>query len=576
MQLPDKGPFMENVVATSAGELGALIQKALSQGNGAFLKIFARSAEGKYYITVLLDRSKVLAAECLVVDTKQNLSGEEAIRVLKSSIGKPMVVDVYTLDELELKLSVADNIDAYTQTPKVPLDELFKVPSEGPPSAPAKREEPAERGAAMAATAGAAVTSQAATQQTTPEPQPLAVEAEKPKPASTPAGKPEVVVNLTGGSIPEKAFQVYAEDLLKEAKRIKGLTINRIEFDANVGEGVVYLNVHIYGNSTGDSRDIEVAEKRMLHAVSKYAPVLLREAEIKPIIRDVGIIIDGQELKPQEIVDRDKKKTGNVTKDGRISLSVLEDVWPYFSAYARTVVTEIESAGIKIDKAHFDIRGRKEFEINLSLVVETSMARDSVYRVVKDILGRHARELGRSLKRYITVHNIEIETVSKAAVSGSAAAPVAVETSGKAAEIIAKKELLEKEVEQLLKQAGIDELSALTEEKKKESEETMLKSRIEPAVETLKNRVHAELKLVPRVTFKWLKLNHEIKGSTVYVDIEASFLRENVGGLFGSFSGVSDEKIKQDIAATVQRVIKDVSREYGISINMRRLNIVIR
>ncbi|CAD5244084.1 conserved protein of unknown function [Thermococcus camini] len=565
MQLPDKGPFMENVVATSAGELGALIQKALSQGNGAFLKIFARSAEGKYYITVLLDRSKVLAAECLVVDTKQNLSGEEAIRVLKSSVGKPMVVDVYTLDELELKLSVADNIDAYTQTPKVPLDELFKVPGEGPPAEPAKREEPAERGAAMAATVGAAVTSQ-----------PLAVEAEKPKPAPTPAGKPEVVVNLTGGSIPEKAFQVYAEDLLKEAKRIKGLTINRIEFDASVGEGVVYLNVHIHGNSTGDSRDIEVAEKRMLHAVSKYAPVLLREAEIKPIIRDVGIIIDGQELKPQEIVDRDKKKTGNVTKDGRISLSVLEDVWPYFSAYARTVVTEIESAGIKIDKAHFDIRGRKEFEINLSLVVETGMTKDSVQRIVKDILNRHARELGRSLKRYITVHSIEVETVSKASVSGSAAVPVAVETSGKAAEIIAKKELLEKEVEQLLKQAGIDELSVLTEEKKKESEETMLKSRIEPAVETLKNRVHAELKLVPRVTFKWLKLNHEIKGSTVYVDIEASFLRENVGGLFGSFSGVSDEKIKQDIAATIQRVIKDVSREYGIAINMRRLNIILR
>ncbi|AEK72365.1 hypothetical protein GQS_02320 [Thermococcus sp. 4557] len=571
MQLPDKGPFMENVVATSAGDLGALVQKALSQGNGAFLKIFARSAGGKYYITVLLDRSKVLAAECLVVDTKQNLSGEEAIRVLKSSIGKPMVVDVYTLDELELKLSVADNIDAYTQTPKVPLDELFKVPSEGPPAEPAKREEPAEKKAAIAATAGAAVTSQ-----TTTEPQPLAVEAEKPKPAPTPAGKPEVVVNLTGGSIPEKAFQVYAEDLLKEAKRIKGLTINRIEFDASVGEGVVYLNVHIYGNSTGDSRDIEVAEKRMLHAVSKYAPVLLREAEIKPIIRDVGIIIDGQELKPQEIVDRDKKKTGNVTKDGRISLSVLEDVWPYFSAYARTVVTEIESAGIKIDKAHFDVRGRKEFEINLSLVVETSMAKDSVQRIAKDILSRHARELGRSLKRYITVHNIEVETVSKAGVSGSAAAPVAVETSGKAAEILAKKALLEKEVEQLLKQAGIDELSVLTEEKKKESEETMLKSRIEPAVETLKNRIHAELKLVPRVTFKWLKLNHEIQGPTVYVDIEASFLKENVGGLFGSFSGVSDEKIKQDIAATVQRVIKDVSREYGIAINMRRLNVIIR
>ncbi len=72
---------------------------------------------------------------------------------------------------------------------------------------------------------------------------------------------------------------------------------------------MVYLNVHIYGNSTGDSTDIEIAEKRMLHAVSKYAPVLLREAEVKPIIRDVRIHIDGQEIRPpQEIMDRDKKE----------------------------------------------------------------------------------------------------------------------------------------------------------------------------------------------------------------------------------------------------------------------------
>ncbi|ASJ09069.1 hypothetical protein A3L11_07435 [Thermococcus siculi] len=580
MQLPDKSPLMENVVVVSAGELKELLQKALSQGSGAFLKIFAKDGGGKYYITVLLDRSKVLAAECLVVDTKKNLSGEEAIRVLKSFIGKPLVVDVYDLDELELKLSVADNVDAYAQTPKTPLEELFGAREEGPPAKPpakpaeekpVEEKPPAKEATTVAATAGATVATQQAVQ--TPEPQ--AVVVEKPKPA--PAGKPEVVVNLTGGSIPERAFQAYAEALLKEAKRIKGLTINKVEFDANVGEGVVYLNVHVYGNSTGSSRDIEVAEKRMLHAVSKYAPILLREAEIKPIIKDVSVIIDGQEIKPQEIVDKDKKKTANVTKDGKIVLSVLEDVWPYFSAFARTVITEIESAGIKVDKAHFDVKGRKEFEINLDMVAEaTNLTEDAIQRIAKDVVGRHARELGRTLKRYITVHNINVELVRKAAPSTAQTAPVGVETSGKAAEILAKKELLEKEVEQLLKQAGIDELSVLTEEKKKESEETMLRSRIEPAVETLKNRVHAELKLVPRVTFKWLKLNHEVKGSTVYVDIEASFLRESVGGLFGSFSGVSDEKIKQDIAATVQRVIKEVSREYGISMNLRRLNVILR
>ncbi|NJE61026.1 hypothetical protein E3E51_04585 [Thermococcus sp. 21S7] len=585
MQLPDKQPLMENVVVTSAGELRALVEEIISKGNGAFLKIFAKDSGGKYYFTVLLDRSKVLAAECLIVDKKQDLNGEEAISVLKSLIGKPMVVDVYDLDELEIKLSIADNVDVYVRTPKTPLKELLETTGEGPP---AKTEEMKATTTATVAKSEVPATLPVVEKvkaeekvEETVEEKPEAIPEEpktapapvKEKPA--PAGKPEVVVNLNGGSVPEKAFQVYAEDLLKEAKRIKGLTISRIEFDANVGEGVVYLNVHIYGNSDGGARDIEIAEKRMLHAVSKYAPVLLREAEVKPIVKDVSIVIDGQEVKPQEIVNRDKKKTGNVTKDGKISLAVLEDVWPYFSAYARTVITEVESTGIKVKKAYFDVKGRREFEVNLSMVAEAGMTKEAVERILRDILTRHARELGRSLKRYITVHNIDVEVLTPA-VTSKTAKETAVVTSSKAAEVLAKKELLEKEVEQLLKQAGIDELAPFTEEKKKEAEEAMLRGRIQPAIETLKNRIHAEMKLIPRVTFKWLKMNHEVKDSTIQLDIEASFLREETGGLFGSFSGVSDSKIKRDIESTIRRILREVSKEYSIRIELRRLNIIIR
>ena len=558
MQLPDKSPMVENAVVTSVDDLAGIIRSALQQGSGAFLKIFAKGRGGKYYLTLLIDRTKVLAAEGLVIDTKRPLIGEEAISVLKSVLGSPMVVDVYPLDEIELKLSIAENVDAYAQTPKVRLEELSG--GGGPPS-----------------TTPAPAPPQQAPRQDLPPAKPVGT---APQPAGTSPkgepGKPEVVVNVSGGSIPEKAFQTYAEYIMKDAKRIRGLTISRIEFDANVGEGVVYLNVRLYGSSSGSSRDIEIAEKRMLHAVSKYAPVILREAEIKPIIRDVSVVIDGQEVKPQEIVDKDKKKTGNVTRDGRITLSVLEDVWPYFSNFARTVVGEIEGAGIKVTKAYFDIRGRREFEINLSAAVETNLTPEAARKVVADILNRHAKELGKSINRYISVHNVDLEFITAPTVAQTAAPQKPVVASGKAAEILAKKAALEAEVEKMLKEAGLDELAVLTEEKKKESEETLFKSRIEPAVETLKNRIHAELKLVPRVTFKWLKLNHEIRGSTVYVDIEASFLRENVGGLFGSFSGVSDDRIKQDIAETIKRVIRDVSREYSVGITLRKLNIILR
>lgn len=573
MQLPDKAPLVENSVVTSVDELRELANKALSEGKGAFLKIFAKDNNDKYYITVLFDSSKILAAECLVVDNKQTLIGEDAVNILMSLLGKPMVVDVYALDEIEMKLSIAENIEVYSETPKVPLDKLFskepaktptaekvEVPKPQPASAPEEeiKEEPK-------------VVEEKPVQTPTPKVGPKKTEERK---AEKKPEKPEIIVNFTGGKLPEEAFKKYAESIIKEASRIKGVSINKIEFDANVGEGVVYLNVHVYGNSTStDKRSLEIAEKRIFHIVSKHAPIILREAEYKPILRDISVVVNGEEARPQEIADKDKKKTGAVTRDGRVQLSVLEDVWPYFSNFARTVVKELETAGIKVKKAYFDIKGRREFEINLALAAESPLDKPTTEKTVRTILNRHAKELSNSINRYITVHNVEVELVEKPL---EAQVPLKKTTSGKAAEILAKKELLEKEVEKLLKEAGIEELSPLTEEKKKEAEKTLIKSRIEPAMEALKNRVHAELKLVPRVTFKWLKLNHEIQGSTVYVDIEASFAKETVGGLFGSYSGVSDDRIKKDIVETINRVISEVAREYGVAIRPRRINVILR
>jgi len=556
MQLPDKSPLVENVVITSAGEFGDLIKRALSDGKGAFFKIFSKDRNAKYYITVLLDSSKILAAECLLVDSKQTLVGEKAVEILKSLLGRPMVVDVYSLDEIEMKLSIAENLDVYSETPKIPLDELF---SEGPIQR-SREAPPAQQSVKQAV-----------------------VEKPAPPVSHTPSrevprglgGKPEIVVNFTGGRIPEEAFKKYAESIIKEAQRIKGITVTKIEFDANVGEGVVYLNVRVCGSSENtDRRSVEIAEKRIFHIVSKHAPIILREAEYKPILRDIRVILNGEEARPQEIVEKDKKKTGAVTKDGRIQLSVLEDVWPYFSNFAKTVVKELETAGMKVTKAYFDIKGRRELEINLSIAVEGPFDKATTEKTIRTILTRHAKELSSALNRYISVHNVTVELIEKSIQKSEPARKHV--TSGKAAEILAKKELLEKEVERLLKEAGIDELAPFTEEKKREAEETLLKSRIEPAIETLKNRIHAELKLIPRVTFKWLKLNHEVEGSTVYVDIEASFVKESVGGLFGAYSGISDERIKRDITETINRIIRDVSSEYSVSIRPRRINVILR
>ncbi|NJF25636.1 DUF2226 domain-containing protein [Thermococcus sp. Bubb.Bath] len=570
MKLPDVKPLKENIVVTSPGELLREIQEALSGASSVFIKALGKKGSSRYYITVLFDSSKVLAAEGQEIESGAVVKGNDAIELLRGMAAAPMVIDVYSLDEISTKLSIADNLDIYSETPKVPLDELFGGGPPAKPSAPpVQKAKPAPK---------------PQPQHKHPEEKTPPVEKkvketeetrkpteEKPKLSSKP-GEVEITIEIPGGENLEGALKEYAKLLIQEARRIRTLQLNRIEFSGELSGGVLYLNVHLCGHSEGQMR--EVAEKRMLHAISKHAPVILREADVKPILRDIRVSLDGKELKPQEIVEKDKKKTGKVGKDGKITLSVLEDVWTYFSAMTKTAVGEMRDAGIKVDAANFDVKGRREFEINVKLAVETSLTEDEAQRAIRDILNHHAKELGKTLDRYITVHTVDVEFVRKpAAVVTPSGSKV---TSSKAAEILQKKADLEKEVEKLLRQAGVDELSFLTEEKKKESEQALLKSRIEPAMEVLKSRLHTELKLIPRVTFKWLKLNWDVKDSTVYVDIEASFLKEEVGGLFGSFSGVDEDKLKRDARETILRVIRDVSREYSITLKLQKLNVIVR
>ncbi|MDV3104618.1 DUF2226 domain-containing protein [Thermococcus waiotapuensis] len=551
MKLPGLTPLKENIVIVSPGDLLREIQSILSTAEGAFIKIFGKKSGQGYYMEILMDRSKILAIEGQEVGSGKNISGEEALSLFRELIKGPVIVDLYALDEIGVKLSIADNLEAYAETPKVPIADLF-FPEESKTS-------PQE----VAQTAPQAV----------PEPA-KPPEEKKPEPTQRAASartveEVEIVNEIPNGDFLNDALREYARYLISEANRVRTLQLTKIVFSGEVSKGVLYLNVHMYGHSEGQMR--EIAEKRMLHAISTHAPVILRVADIKPILKDIKVILDGKEVAPQQIIDTDKKKTGKVDKEGRITLSVLEDVWPYFSAMARTVIEEIRGAGINVTAASFDIKGRREFEVNAKLVVETDLPRESVENLVRSVITRHSKDLGKTLNRYITVHNIEVETVEKA-VPAVQAKP----KSAKAVQIIEKKTELEKEVEKLLEQAGIDELTFLTEEKKKESEQALLKSRIEPAMETLKARLHTELKLIPRVTFKWLKLSWDVQDSTVYVSIEASFLKEEVGGLFGSFSGVDEEKLKNDAKETILRAIRDVSREYSISIKLSKLNVIVR
>ena len=548
MKLPNTKPLKENIVVLSPSDLLRDVKEAVSQSDGAFLKVFGKRGNSRYYLTILFDRTKVLAAEGQDLDSNAQIVGEDAINLFRELLGNPMVVDVYSLDEVGVKLSIADNLEIYSKTPKTAIENLFGgKPSETPVK---------EMGIS--------------TEKARPKEETRTLPIKKPPEKAKP-GEVEIVVEIPNGDVLENALREYTKHLLSEAKRIRTLQINKIVYSGEISGSVVYLNVHMYGHSEGQIR--EVAEKRMLHAVSKYAPVILRVSDIKPILKEIKVILNGKEVAPQEIVEKEKKKVGKIDKEGRITLAVLEDVWPYFSAMVRTAIGEIEGQGIVVRGATFDIPGRREFEVNAKLVVETALPEDQALRIIRDTITKHTKELGRTLKRYMTVHKVEVDFIKRAEQSRSG---LKMPTSGKAAEILQKKADIEREVENLLKQAGVDELTFLTEEKKRESEKALLRSRIEPAMEELKNRLHTELKLIPRVTFKWLKLNWDAKGTTVYIDIEASFMKEEIGGLFGSFSGVNENRIKQDVRDTILRVIRDIQKEYGIKISLNKFNVIVR
>ncbi|WP_367883658.1 hypothetical protein [Thermococcus peptonophilus] len=103
--------------------------------------------------------------------------------------------------------------------------------------------------------------------------------AEKPPPELAPPQKvetttePEISIKLESGEIPDEAFKKYAEAIQRDSEKIRGIRIRKIEFDGTVGEGVVYLNVTVYGSSESKNRrDIEISERRIFHIVSKNAP----------------------------------------------------------------------------------------------------------------------------------------------------------------------------------------------------------------------------------------------------------------------------------------------------------------
>ena len=127
MKLPAVTPSEENVLCVGPEDFRALVKRTLSKGNGAFFKLLGKTERGKYYMTLLIDDEKILAAEIKNVETGESLTGNEAVEAIRSVLEGTVVADAYPLDDLELKMSVVENIDVYNSTKKIPLGEIWSL-----------------------------------------------------------------------------------------------------------------------------------------------------------------------------------------------------------------------------------------------------------------------------------------------------------------------------------------------------------------------------------------------------------------------------------------------------------------
>ncbi len=125
MKLPLVKPLEENLLCSGREEFGKVIKRTLNQGRGAFFKVFGKSEDESYYITMLIDDEKILAVEAEDVETGSSLVGKPALEILKDVLDKgPVIVDAFPLTDVDVKRSIVENIEVYNSTPKMRLEDM--------------------------------------------------------------------------------------------------------------------------------------------------------------------------------------------------------------------------------------------------------------------------------------------------------------------------------------------------------------------------------------------------------------------------------------------------------------------
>ena len=125
MRLPPVTPLEENYLCKNRGEFLELVKRTLSKGGGAFFKVLGKVDGEPYYVTLLIDDEKILAVEVQDVRGGSQLVGKPALELLKEMLEcGPVIADAFPMSDVDVKMSVVENMDVYNATPKMPLREM--------------------------------------------------------------------------------------------------------------------------------------------------------------------------------------------------------------------------------------------------------------------------------------------------------------------------------------------------------------------------------------------------------------------------------------------------------------------
>jgi len=126
MKLPSTKPFEKNVVCETKEEFGELVKRTVERsGGGAFFKVLGKSSDGAYYATLLIDDEKILAVEVHDASEGTTLVGRPAMELFDEVLTSgPVIADAFPLSDIDVKTSIAENIEVYNATPKMHLSEL--------------------------------------------------------------------------------------------------------------------------------------------------------------------------------------------------------------------------------------------------------------------------------------------------------------------------------------------------------------------------------------------------------------------------------------------------------------------